>query len=259
MNILVCVKHVADTTEVRVDSATGAPHLRGVPTKVSDYDKNAVEAAVQIKESTQAAVTVVSVGPREAIKTLKESLAMGADHGLLVTGPWVEALDPLATSAVLATVASQYGPFDLILCGEVSEDGYNAQVGPALAERLQWPHIAYVESLSVTADQVTAARRAGHQVETISAPYPVVLTVNRKLNRPRLPTAIQILKVQATRIRELRAAELGLDDTAGAGPPPTYIVGYRAATVSRKNTVLDGEATEAVRQLVALLDQEGVR
>lgn len=258
MRILVCMKHVADSTEVRVDPDTGVPQLRGVPTKISDYDRHAVEAAAAAREQLSAQVTVATVGPREAIKTLKEALAMGADQAVLVTGAPAEGLDAVTTSAVLAAVADRFGPYDLILCGEASEDGYNAQVGPALAERLGIPHITYAESLTLAAGQVTAVRRAGDHMETVAAACPALVTVNRKANRPRLPTAIQVLRVQSSRIQEVRPVDLGLDEAALADAQPTRVVGYRPTPMHRKGVILDGEPAAAARQLVAHLQREGV-
>lgn len=257
MKIMVCVKHVVDTTEVRIDPTTGAPALRGVPTKISDYDKNAVEAAVSIKAAAGAEVIVAGIGPKAAVKTLKEAVAMGADSALLATVDEGQALDAVTTATVLAALAGAHGPFDLILCGEVSEDGYNAQVGPALAELLGIAHIAYVEQLTAAADGVRAVREVDGQLEEIAGPYPVLLTVNRKLNKPRLPTAIQVLKVQATRIKEVRLADL---DLAGdlLSRQPTSVIAYRPVSMARKGVMVEGEPAAAAQQLATLLRQEGV-
>ena len=149
MRILVIAKHVVDSTEIRWDDARGEVLLRNLPTKISDYDRNALEAAVVLKETGEHVdLDVLMVGGEPALKTLKEAVAMGADKGYLVDGGWDDPFDPLRTARVLAGVIGELEEPDVIMGGLVSEDGYNGITGPALAQLLDWPYVAPVAGVS---------------------------------------------------------------------------------------------------------------
>src|SRR5450756_1928811 len=130
MRIIVCAKHVADSTEIRYDEEKQEINLRNLPAKISDYDRNAIEAAVVVKESSaDVGLDIVMVGGEAAVKTLKEAVAMGADKGYLVEGGWEDPFDPLRSARVLAGAIGELDEPDLVMCGLVSEDGYNGLVG----------------------------------------------------------------------------------------------------------------------------------
>lgn len=148
MHIVVCVKHVVDSTEIHVDKKTNELVLRGLSTKINDYDKNAVEEAVKLKKELGATVSLISIGPRDAVKTLKEAVAMGADQAYLLQVSPRQQLDTAQVSLILSKMVEKLEPVDLILCGEVSEDGYNSQTGARLAARLGLPEVSYVTSLT---------------------------------------------------------------------------------------------------------------
>jgi electron transfer flavoprotein beta subunit len=132
MRIIVCAKHVVDSTEIRWDVERDEIVLRNLPTKISDYDRNALEAAVTLKETGEFVdLDVVMVGGEPAVKTLKEAVAMGADKGYLVEGGWDDPFDPLRTARVLAKVLEELEAPDIIMCGLVSEDGYNGVTAPS--------------------------------------------------------------------------------------------------------------------------------
>lgn len=257
MHIIVTVKHVVDTTEIRVDKKSGELVFRGIPTKINDYDKNAIEEAVKIKKEMGGQISLISIGPKDAVKTLKEALAMGADKAYLVTIPANQALDTKQTTQILAEMARKIDDYDLIMCGEVSEDGYNIQVGPRLAQNLNMPHIGYVTGLTVDEDQITAERTMEEEVESISAKAPVLLTVNSSINIPRLPTAIQVMKVQGNRIAQWSLSDIGLGEEVLENPG-VKMLSYEIPTVERKNIVIDGAPTEAAGKLVQYLKDEGV-
>ncbi|UCG44900.1 MAG: electron transfer flavoprotein subunit beta, partial [Candidatus Bathyarchaeota archaeon] len=133
--MVVCLKQAIDVAELRVDLTTQRPNISDAPRKISDFDKNALEAAVKLKETLGGEVIVVSVGILDAKLVLREALAMGADRAYLMSDPSFEHSDTLATSRILAIGIAKLGDYDLILCGEASIDSYSGQIGPRLAER----------------------------------------------------------------------------------------------------------------------------
>jgi len=155
MRVVVCVKHVPDTTELRVDPATGAPMLQYAPTRINDYDRHALEEAARLREQQGASVSVLCAGPPEAVRTMKEAVAAGADEAFLVSGPWAADLDPGASARVLAAGVRHLGECDLVLCGDLSEDGYYGLVPGMLAAHLGVPYVASATRLEVAGDAAT--------------------------------------------------------------------------------------------------------
>ncbi len=259
MHIVVCVKHVPDTTEIRFDSATGELRLRGVPTKLNDYDCHAVEAAARLREALGATVTLLSIGPAEAARTLKEALAFGADRAFLFTVSSADAVDPAATAQLLAAAIGRVEAADLILCGDVSEDGYHRLVPGMLATKLGVPFLASTSHFDLHDGMATATSLGGDWIEKYRLTLPAVLSVSRAINVPRLVTALQVLKVRTSRITTVPATELDVD-AAELEPEnlATRVVAMRPAGVARRNEMLKGEADEVVSQLIAGLEGLGV-
>lgn len=255
MNILVCVKHVVDSTEVRVDKKSGELILRGIPTKINDYDKNAIEEAVKIKQATNGSVTLLTVGPKDAFKTVKEGLAMGADKAYLIDDEGVNPDDPIQISRVLASAVKKLGSFDLIIAGTISEDKGNSLTGPSLAERLGLEHIAYVNKVEIGTKEVVVERRADQFIERIEASLPVVITVDRSINLPRLPTAIQVMKVQANKIIKWTVEDVDLTEPLVSS---VQVKEIRVIPTERKKVILEKDSKTASQQLLKHLTEEGV-
>ena len=144
MKIAVCVKQVPDTNEVKINQETGTLIREGVPSIINPDDKNALEAALALKEEEEARVTVLSMGPRES-DALKEALAMGTDEAWLVSDRAFGGSDTWATATIMAAAIEKTGPYDAIFCGRQAIDGDTAQVGPEIAEFLGIPQITYVK------------------------------------------------------------------------------------------------------------------
>ncbi|MFA4965025.1 MAG: electron transfer flavoprotein subunit beta/FixA family protein [Thermoleophilia bacterium] len=259
MRIIACAKHVVDSTEIRWDEERGEVILRNLPTKISDYDRNALEAAVVLKESADfVALEVIMVGGEPALKTLKEAVAMGADKGYLVEGGWDDPFDPMRTARVLARAVGALEEPDLILCGLVSEDGYSGVTAPALAQLLDLPYAAPVVGLSAGDGDVEAILDWGSVLRTVKVPTPCVLGIDSVMNVPRLPTVLQVMKVKADRLGKLSLADLGLSADAAELAPTATLVASRSGAVERKRIVIEGPAAESAPKLVATLKQEGV-
>jgi electron transfer flavoprotein beta subunit len=204
MRIIACARHVVDSTEIHWNDERGGVSLRNLPTKISDYDRNALEAAVGLKEAGEyVELDVLMVGGEPAVKTLKEAVAMGADKGYLVEGSWDDPFDPLRTARVLARVIAELDEPDLIMCGQVSEDGYNGVTGPALAQLLDMPYLAPVIAVEAGDGFVQTVLDTGDVRRTIKAPMPCVLGIDSQMNVPRLPTVLQVMKVKADRVARM--------------------------------------------------------
>lgn len=212
MDIVVCIKQVPDTTEVKIDPKTNTLVRQGVPSIVNPFDKNAIEAGLRLKEKYGGRVTVVSMGPPQANDALKECLAMGADDAVLVSDRAFGGADTLATSYTLAATIRALGHFDVILCGKQAIDGDTAQVGPEMAEHLGITQLTYVAKIDIQGDTVQVYREHEEGYEVVEARLPVLLSVVKSINVPRYPTVNGIMKaVHKDKIRVLSAKDLEVD------------------------------------------------
>lgn len=259
VRILVCVKQALDVSQVKADTATRRLITVDAPKKISDFDKNALEEAVRLKERLGGEILTITVGPEDAKTTIKEALAMGADKSYILCDPMFENSDTLATSYILAETVKKLGSFDLILCGEASVDSFSAQVGPRLAERLKMPLITYVKKLSLEGDTVTAERNLEDSYETIRAKTPVLLTVTKELNEPRIPSLMAIMKAAKKEVVIWKAADLNIqEEKVGESGSAIKILSVLAPKVERKKIVIKGETpAETAEKLAKALIQEG--
>ena len=259
MRILVCVKHVPDTTEVRFDPTTSELKVRQAPTKINNYDENALEAAARLRETQHAEVVVGCVGPSEASKTVKEAVARGADRGVLVTGPWAGELDAAGTASVIAGLARAEGPFDLVLAGDVSEDGYHYLVPALVAGRLGVPFVRGVTALDAGDGSVDVKRAVDGAVESYDVTLPAVLSVGTAINTPRTVTKLQVMKVSMSKVTTRSASDVGVDEGSLApANAATRLVGVRPAATPRRNEVVSGEPDDVVATIVTRLEEAGV-
>lgn len=258
--IVVCMKQALDVAEIKIDSATRRPITAGVPRKISDFDKNALEEAIKLKERLGAEVSVVTVGPEEARMALREALAMSADRAYLLSDPSFEGSDTLTISYILSEAIKKLGGFDLILCGEASIDSFSAQVGPRLAERLNIPQITYVRKLSLDGDTVVAERSLEDCYETMKAKTPVLITVTREINEPRIPSLMAIMKASKKEITMWNAEQLKVpNEKVGEAGSAVRIIEVVAPKMERKRIVIKAETVEEIAEtLVKALTKEGV-
>jgi electron transfer flavoprotein beta subunit len=199
--ILVCLKQAVDVSQLKVDPATRQLIMAGVPKKISDFDKNALEEAVKIKEKMgDVEVCTLTATSEEARAILREGLAMGADKAYLVNDLGFQGVDTGGTAQVLAEMAKKIGEFDLILCGDSSLDGFSGLVGPRMAELLNLPQISSVRKITVEGDSVTAERSLEDAVETVRAKMPALISVTREINQPRIPSLMMIMKASKKEI-----------------------------------------------------------
>jgi len=257
VRIVVCVKTNLDLQMVRIRGRE--PVLEAVPYKVGDLEKNALEAALKLKEggleATIVAVTVAE-GDRKIGETLKEALAIGADEAVVVNDPALAATDQAAVAAALAGAIGHTGGADLVLCGEGSTDGYSGIVGSRVAELLGVPQLGYARSVTVTDGAVTAERSLDDQIETLRAPLPALVSVVSEINEPRIPGLMQIMKAGKKPLTELTLADLGIDPQAAGRQ--TTVLSDLAEEQDRKHIMIEGDAAEQAAGLVDALAKEGV-
>lgn len=202
MNILICIKQVPETNEVEVDEKTGVLKRDGIDSKMNPYDLYALESGLRLKEELGGTVTVISMGPPQAQTIIREAFMMGADAGYLLSDRRFAGADTLATAFTLAQGIKMIGQFDIIICGMQTTDGDTAQVGPAVAELLDIPHIAYVNQV-ISADEelLTVQKDMAESVEIVEVSYPALITVTKEINQPRLPSFKRKIKTRDWEIR----------------------------------------------------------
>jgi len=251
MNIIVCAKQVVDASEIKIDSSTKKPILQGATQKISDIDKNAMEEAIKLKDKHGGKITTITVGTPDAKERIKELLAMGADEGVLVTQP--DKYDYHVTATLLAESIKKIGAYDVILCGEASTDMFSGQVGPRLAGLLNIPQITYAIKLDAAKDKVVCDRNMGEKAVTTESTYPVLISVTKEINEPRLPSLMQILAAANKPINEWTA-----DSLSSGLKPAVDTIDLKGVSMERKNVVYQNDLDESVKQLVDSLAKEGV-
>lgn len=223
MNIVVCLKQVPDTNEVKIDPKTGTLIREGVPSIINPDDKNALEEALNLKDSVGAKVTVISMGPPQAEKALREALAMGADEAILISDRAFAGADTLATSRALAGALKKLD-YDIVFAGRQAIDGDTAQVGPEIAEHLDLPQITYVEKVEINGDELKVRRALEDGYETIKVKMPVLLTAIKELNQPRYMNIGNIFGVYDKEVKVWNADYIEVDKSLlGLSGSPTKV------------------------------------
>ncbi|MGC9345327.1 MAG: electron transfer flavoprotein subunit beta/FixA family protein [Candidatus Bathyarchaeales archaeon] len=258
--IIVCLKQAVDVTQIKIDPTTRRLITAETPRKISDFDKNALEEAVRIKEKLMGEVVALTVSAEDAKTTLREALAMGADKAYLVTDPSFQDSDALVTSYILAQAVKKIGSFDIIFCGEATIDSYSAQVGPRLAERLGIPVITYVRRLNLEGNHVVAERSLEDCFEVAKARMPALITVTKEINEPRIPSLPAILKASKKELVTWTLEDLGISkEKAGTAGSSVQILEVLAPKVERKRVKIEGETPQEIAEKLArALIQEGV-
>jgi electron transfer flavoprotein beta subunit len=221
VNIVVCIKQVPDTTEVRLDPKTNTLIRDGVPSIINPDDKAGLEAAIRLKDEMGAHVTVVSMGPPQADLALREALAMGADEAILVTDRAFGGADTWATSTTLAAALNNL-QYDLIITGRQAIDGDTAQVGPQIAEHLNLPNISYAEEIKIEDDYIIVKRQYEDRYHTIKAKLPILITALAELNQPRYMTPggiFNAFREKEVKVWTLKDLTVDLDNIGLKGSP----------------------------------------
>lgn len=261
MQIIVCVKQVPNTNEVKFDSKTGNLIRDGVASIINPDDRNALEEALKLKELAGGTVTVISMGPPQAEYALREALAMGADEAILLSDRAFAGADTWATSFTLAQAIKKIGRYDLIFCGRQAIDGDTAQVGPELAEHLDLPQVTYVRKIiSLDSKKAVVERALEDGYEVIEVTLPAVLTAVKELNIPRYPTTCGI--INAFNVKNVTIWGIDqLDITGehvGLNASPTKVKRTFTPAVKGDVKILTGSIKETVQTLLNELQAKHV-
>lgn len=189
MNIIVCIKQVPGTTNVKVNPETGTLIRDGVASKMNPYDLNALELALKLINEEGGKLKVISMGPPAALETIKEAIYMGADEGFLISDRKFGGADVLATSFTLANGIKAIGNYDLIITGKQTTDGDTAQTGPEISEHLNLPIVTWVKEIKeITDSSITVLQDMNDYQATVTMSYPCILTIEKDIFTPRLPS-----------------------------------------------------------------------
>lgn len=261
MNIIVLIKQVPETSNVKMDPVTGTMIRDGVESIINPLDLYAIETANQLRDEHGGRVTVLSMGPPGAEKALREALAMGCDDAVLITDRAFAGADTWSTSYVLAKAIGKLGAFDLVLCGERATDGDTGQVGPNTAAALDVPLATYVsaiESVDLEGKAAIIWRMTENGYEKLRVSLPALMTVVKEISFPRLPTLRGKQRARKTEIPVFDSGNLDVDkDKIGLKGSPTRVVKIETPKVTRGGTILkagdEQGLVSAVEELIGFL------
>lgn len=251
------MKQAVDVSQLKVDPATRQLVTAGAPKKMSDFDKNALEEAIRIKEKLGGEIITLTVSPEDAKAVLREGLALGADKAYWLNDPALQGTDTWGTAYVLAEMVKKIGEFDLILCGDSSLDSFSGLVGPRLSEMLNVPQITSVGKVTVEGDAVIAERSLEDASETVKAKMPALISVTREINQPRIPSLMMIMKASKKEIVAWSLKDLNV--TAEKIGSRIEIISVLAPKMDRKKIKVTGESVQEIAEKLAkAIVQEGV-
>jgi electron transfer flavoprotein beta subunit len=257
LEIVVCIKQVPETTEVEFDEETGRLKREGVAAVINPFDEYAVEEGILLREKHGGIVKILTMGPPWAADTLRDSIAMGADEGWLATDKVFAGADTWATSLTLARCIEKMGSYDLIICGLKTTDGDTGQTGPEIAEHLGIPHVCYVSSIeSIDSRKIILKRLLDDGIETLEAPLPLLITVSKDINQPRLATLRGRLKAKKAEIKEITNDKLKLDtQEIGLDGSFTRVVKIFEPITPSGGEVLQGSPDELADRIYEMLKE----
>ena len=262
MKIIVPIKQVPDMSKVRFDTDKGKINRGSAGVEINPFDLNALEAAVQIKDKSDATVTTISMGPLQADSALRDTLSRGADKAILLSDKAFSGADTLATSYTLAAAIRKLGEFDLIICGEKTVDGDTGQVGPEIAEHLDIPHVAYISEIKETEGKMVMSCEMDGERYLIESGFPLLIMVTKDINVPRLPSLRNKMSARKAIIEQWTAADLALiadQGKFGVKGSPTRVYRITIPTEEgRKGEILEGTTDEAVKRMTDNLEERRI-
>ncbi len=256
MKILVLIKQVPDTTDVKIDPVTNTLKREGVESIINPFDMYAIEEAIRVKERLEGSeVVAVTMGPPQAEVALREAVSMGCDSAVLLSDRKFAGSDTWATSYTLAQAIKKIGDFGIIFCGKQASDGDTAQVGPGISMQLDIPQVTYVKKIEkLDKTQATVERMTEEGYDIVETPFPVVLTVVKEINDPRLPSLKGKMKAKKIEIPTWTAEDLNCDDDKiGLDGSPTRVSQIFTPAPREGGRVLAGEPDEKAKELSELL------
>ncbi|OIO81306.1 MAG: electron transfer flavoprotein subunit beta [Candidatus Omnitrophica bacterium CG_4_8_14_3_um_filter_43_15] len=258
MTIIVCIKQVPDTNNVRINPETNTLIREGVASIINPFDMYAIEEAVRLKEKLGAKAIVLCMGPPQAEEALREALSLGIDEAILVCDRAFAGSDTWATSYTLSKAIEKIGEYSLIICGKQAADGDTAQVGPGIAAHLDLPQVTYVkkiEEIDQKRARVESMTEEGYEI--IETPLPVLITVVKEINTPRLPSLKGKMRARSANITIWSAKDLDVEpDCLGLNGSPTRVVKIFTPPARCGGQKFTGEPAELTEKLIQLLKDE---
>ncbi len=260
MNIVVCLKQVPGTTDVKIDPETNVLVRQGIKNIMNPLDTYALEEGVRIKERYGGKVTAISMGPPQAEEMLREAISQGADEAILLSDRAFAGADTWATAYTLTRAINKLEQYDIIICGRQTLDGDTGQVGPELAEMLGIPFVAYVSQIEEIADgQMRVQRMVEEGYEVIQTPVPALITVVKEINVPRLPSLRGIARSQSAVIPVWTVQELGVDPSrVGLAGSFTRVIKVFSPRRTCQAEIFQGDPESQVECLVGKLKDAGL-
>lgn len=259
MKIIVCIKQVPDTTEIKIDPETNRIIREGVESIINPFDTYAIEEALRLKEKYGGETIVLSMGPSQAESALREAISLGLDKAVLLSDRDFAGSDTLATSYTLAKAIEKIG-FDIIICGKEAMDGSTGQIGPELAETLNIPHISYVSKIvEVKEQKIKAERMMEDHYEVLETMLPALISVTKEINEPRLPSLRGRLRAKKEKITTWNISDLeGEKKRFGADGSPTRVIKIFHIEIKKSGIILDGNVSETAEKLYGELKKQSI-
>ena len=256
MKIIVCIKQVPDTTEVKINPETNTLIREGVESIINPFDMYAIEEGVRLRERFGGEVVVVTMGPPQAEAALREALALGADSAVHLSDRAFAGSDTWATSLILARAIEKVGGYDLIICGKQASDGDTAQVGPGIATHLDLPQATYVrrvDSVHLDTDPniIVVERLLEEGYELLEIQIPALITVVKEINEPRMPSLRGKMSAKKAVIPVWSNADLDIKESQiGLNGSPTQVVKIFTPPQKEGGKIFEGEPQEVVDKLI---------
>lgn len=252
--ILACYKWVVDEADIKINPDQTVDTSKA-KSKISDYDKNAIEAAVRAAQTKGSKSAALTFGNEQAQKSLKDVLSRGVDEAYFINSSLADNADGFVTAKALAVAIGNINDVELVICAEGSSDVYARQTAPRIGAALDWPVITSVSKIDIEGNSLTAKRILEDCIETVKAELPAVVAVLPEINEAPLPSLKAVLAAAKKPTFEFNAEELGIKSLQ----TKNHVTAVKAYVMQRKNIILkEGEATLRVKELVANLKKEGV-
>ncbi len=257
MRIIVCIKQVPNTTEIKIDPVTNTLIREGVESILNPFDTYAVEEAVRLKEKFGGTVIAVSMGPPQVESALREAVSLGVDEIVLLSDRKFAGADTWATSYTLAAAIKKLGAFDLILTGQQAIDGDTAQVGPGIAAHLNIPQTCFVRRIEeISGGKIVLQRLMEDGSDKVEMKLPALISVVKEINTPRLPSLRGKMKAKSTEMKLWNCENLGLDEKlVGLNGSPTQVIHIFSPHIEKKTEKFTGEPEQAVDKIIERLNE----
>ncbi len=262
MNVIVCIKQVPETTEVKINPETNTLIREGVTSIINPFDMYAIEEGLRIREAKSGKVTVITMGPPQAESALRQCIALGVDEVVLLSDRAFAGSDTLATSYTLSCAIKKIKDYDLIICGKQASDGDTAQVGPGIAQHLNIPFITYVKKIEEIAGDgksIRVEKMVDDGFEVREMALPALITVVKEINEPRLESLRGKLSAKKAQIPVWTSADMEMDaERLGLDGSPTQVIKIFTPPQRSAGEIYEGDADKTVDKLFEKLRENKI-